>query len=84
MDKFNDYCTYNYLTVSNEKTKHMTFSNKTISNYHVIKNRNEILENVATFKYLGIIINQNLRHFFPFKITYNLHETTGWYPQLQW
>ena len=68
MDKFNDYCTYNYLTVSNKKTKHMTFSNKTISNYPVIKNRNEILENVATFKYLGIIIDQNLRHFSHLKL----------------
>ena len=63
MFRFNDYCNYNYLTVNNKKTVHIEFSTLSPSNGIVIKNGNSIIQQVSEFKYLGVIIDKNLKHF---------------------
>ena len=63
MFKFSDYCTYTFLFVSNKKTVHMTFSPQPIHDPPIIKKGNVILKHVTSFKYLGVTIDQNLKHF---------------------
>ena len=63
MGTFNDYCLFNYLTVNNIKTKFMVYSREKISNPPVILSNNEEIEYVLKFKYLGIIIDYDLKHF---------------------
>ena len=62
MNKFNDYCLFNYLTVNNSKTKFMVFSSEKIEVPPVIRSNNNTIEFVRTFKYLGIFIDDDLRH----------------------
>ena len=58
LDKLNTYCTKWGLSVNTNKTKGMTLSlgNSKMPNFTF---NNEILENVSSYKYLGIIIHKN-------------------------
>ena len=49
--------------MSNKKTVHMAFSSRPIPDPPIIKNGNETLKYVTSFKYLGVTIDQNLKHF---------------------
>lgn len=64
--KFNEWCLYNKLTINSKKSKCMLFSNKSIKLHDRIKEGINILINnikleiVGEYKYLGIILDENL------------------------
>ena len=61
LDEFVIWCSKNALTINTKKTKIMTFGSKNKikkAKYMNIKIGNETLENVPTYKYLGIHLDQ--------------------------
>lgn len=60
IDKFSDYCDDWQLRVNINKTKTMIFSNRNKDLSHItFKYKNDILEHVKEFKFLGNLITQN-------------------------
>ena len=60
LNKLAEYCEKWGLSINDSKTKCMIVtSGKSKGNEVLFHVNNEILENVCTFKYLGIIMNQN-------------------------
>ena len=63
LDELLQWCRFNKLTLNLTKTKCMYFSKQKIANPPLLKIGDNVLEYVNHFKYLGIIIDGNLRHY---------------------
>ena len=64
LNKLHAWCIKNKLTININKTKIMTFGSRKFIKQHIsptIKIGNEPLDNVQTFKYLGVILDRELK-----------------------
>ena len=75
IDKFVNWCNINKLTINTKKTKSMIFGSRPIiksSNKDTdISINNEVLQNVPTYKYLGINLDQTLSYNYHLKNVIN-------------
>ena len=61
LDKLSDWCNYNRLAINISKTKYMFITNKVVGDYPICI-RNENLERVFKFNYLGVTLTSKLKY----------------------